>query len=43
VATDEQEATASDPELYDRMADLYPDWVSHQAWLIFGLSRQVPT
>jgi glyoxylase-like metal-dependent hydrolase (beta-lactamase superfamily II) len=38
-----QGATASDQELYDAMTDLYPDWVSHQAWLMFGLSRRVPT
>jgi hypothetical protein len=31
-----KEATSSDRELYDAMADLYPDWVSHQAWLMFG-------
>jgi glyoxylase-like metal-dependent hydrolase (beta-lactamase superfamily II) len=32
-----QEATRSDRELYDAMTDLYPDWASHQAWLMFGL------
>ena len=31
-----QAATSSDRELYDAMTDLYPDWVSHQAWLMFG-------
>jgi glyoxylase-like metal-dependent hydrolase (beta-lactamase superfamily II) len=33
-----QESTSSDRELYDAMTDLYPDWVSHQAWLMFGLA-----
>jgi len=33
-----QEATSDDRELYDAMTDLYPDWVSHQAWLMFGLA-----
>ncbi|WP_433145320.1 MBL fold metallo-hydrolase [Actinomadura nitritigenes] len=32
-----QETTSSDRELYDAMTDLYPGWVSHQAWLMFGL------
>jgi hypothetical protein len=32
-----QEATRNDHELYDAMTDLYPDWASHQAWLMFGL------
>lgn len=31
-----QEATMSDSELYDTMTELYPDWVCHQAWLMFG-------
>jgi len=31
-----QEETSSDQELYDAMTELYPDWVSHQAWLMFG-------
>ena len=31
-----KEATSSDHELYDAMTELYPDWVSHQAWLMFG-------
>ena len=38
-----QETTSSDQELYDAMADLYPDWVSHQAWLMFGLSPANPS
>ena len=29
--------TDSDRALYDAMGKLYPDWVSHQAWLMFGL------
>jgi glyoxylase-like metal-dependent hydrolase (beta-lactamase superfamily II) len=32
-----QEAARSDQELYDAMTELYPGWVSHQAWLMFGL------
>jgi glyoxylase-like metal-dependent hydrolase (beta-lactamase superfamily II) len=31
-----RESLSSDQELYDAMTDLYPDWVSHQAWLMFG-------
>jgi glyoxylase-like metal-dependent hydrolase (beta-lactamase superfamily II) len=31
-----KESTSSDHELYDAMTELYPDWVSHQAWLMFG-------
>ncbi|WP_433207420.1 MBL fold metallo-hydrolase [Nocardia sp. CA-107356] len=31
-----QESTGNDRELYDAMTDLYPDWVCHQAWLMFG-------
>jgi hypothetical protein len=38
-----QAASDSDQELYDAMTDLYPGWVSHQAWLMFGLARRVPT
>ena len=34
-----QESTSSDQELYDAMTELYPDWVSHQAWLMFTFSR----
>ncbi|HXO07523.1 MAG TPA: MBL fold metallo-hydrolase [Solirubrobacteraceae bacterium] len=33
-----QQSTSSDRVLYDAMAELYPDWVSHQAWLMFGLT-----
>jgi glyoxylase-like metal-dependent hydrolase (beta-lactamase superfamily II) len=33
-----QESTTSEGELYDAMTDLYPDWVSHQAWLMFGFA-----
>ena len=33
---DPEEATSSDHELYYAMTELYPDWVSHQAWLMFG-------
>jgi len=31
-----QKATSSDRELYDAMTELYPDWVCHQTWLMFG-------
>ena len=37
-----QESASSDQELYDAMTGLYPDWVSHQAWLMFGL-RPLPS
>ena len=33
-----QESTASDRERYDAMTELYPGWVSHQAWLMFGFA-----
>ena len=33
-----QESTSSDRELYDAMTELYPDWVSHQPWLMFGFA-----
>lgn len=29
-------AITDDRELYDAMTDLYPDWVCHQTWLMFG-------
>ena len=32
-----QGSTSSDRELFDAMTERYPDWVSHQAWLMFGL------
>ena len=32
-----QEETSSNRELYDAITELYLDWVSHQAWLMFGL------
>jgi len=35
-----RESTSSDRELYDAMTDLYPNWASHQAWLMFGLIRR---
>ena len=34
-----RESTSSDRELYDAMTELYPNWASHQAWLMFGLKR----
>jgi glyoxylase-like metal-dependent hydrolase (beta-lactamase superfamily II) len=33
-----QQETSSDRELYDAMTQLYPDWVCHQAWLMFGFN-----
>jgi glyoxylase-like metal-dependent hydrolase (beta-lactamase superfamily II) len=32
-----QKSASSDRELFDAMTELYPDFVSHQAWLMFGL------
>jgi hypothetical protein len=32
-----KESTSSEHELCDAMTKLYPDWASHQAWLMFGL------
>lgn len=32
-----KESTSSEQELYDAMTQLYPDWASHQGWLMFGL------
>lgn len=31
-----RESISGEQQLYDAMTDLYPDWVSHQAWLMFG-------
>jgi len=31
------ETATSDRELFDEMTGLYPDWVSNQSWLMFGL------
>jgi len=31
-------STSSDLELYNAMTELYPDWVCHQAWLMFGFA-----
>jgi glyoxylase-like metal-dependent hydrolase (beta-lactamase superfamily II) len=31
-----KETTSSERELYDAMTELYPDWVCHQTWLMFG-------
>lgn len=33
-----QKLASNDRELYDAMTELYPDWVCHQAWLMFGFS-----
>jgi glyoxylase-like metal-dependent hydrolase (beta-lactamase superfamily II) len=32
-----KESTPSEHELFDAMTQLFPDWVSHQTWLMFGL------
>jgi glyoxylase-like metal-dependent hydrolase (beta-lactamase superfamily II) len=32
-----KESTFTEHELYDAMTELYPDWASHQTWLMFGL------
>lgn len=32
-----KESGGEDRELYDAMTALFPDWASHQAWLMFGL------
>lgn len=31
-----QAETSGDQELFDAMGELYPTWVCHQAWLMFG-------
>jgi glyoxylase-like metal-dependent hydrolase (beta-lactamase superfamily II) len=33
-----KESTTSDEDLFNEMTKLYPDWVSHQSWLMFGLA-----
>jgi hypothetical protein len=33
-----KETKSSDRDLYDAMTQLYPDWVSQQAWLMFGFT-----
>ncbi|MFI5775526.1 MBL fold metallo-hydrolase [Nocardia sp. NPDC051570] len=33
-----RETSLSEEELFDEMGRLYPDWVSHQSWLMFGFS-----
>lgn len=32
-----KETAASEQQLFDEMDKLYPDWESHQSWLMFGL------
>ena len=29
----------SNQELFDKMTELYSDWVADQSWLMFGFSR----
>jgi glyoxylase-like metal-dependent hydrolase (beta-lactamase superfamily II) len=31
-----QKSATSDKELFDRMTELYPEWVANQSWLMFG-------
>ncbi|MEV5646802.1 MBL fold metallo-hydrolase [Nocardia sp. NPDC052254] len=33
-----QRSGLSDQELFDEMGERFPDWVSHQSWLMFGFS-----
>ena len=33
-----KESATSDEELFNEMTRLYPDWVSHQSWLMFGFA-----
>ncbi len=33
-----KDSAGSDRELFDKMTELYPGWVSPQAWLMFGLN-----
>jgi glyoxylase-like metal-dependent hydrolase (beta-lactamase superfamily II) len=35
-----QESTSTDQDLYDAMTERYPDWSSHQAWLMFGFDLE---
>jgi glyoxylase-like metal-dependent hydrolase (beta-lactamase superfamily II) len=34
-----QKTARSDQELFDRMTELYPDWVANQSWLLFGFPQ----
>jgi glyoxylase-like metal-dependent hydrolase (beta-lactamase superfamily II) len=34
-----QKTATSDLELFDRMTELYPHWVSNQSWLMFGFPQ----
>jgi glyoxylase-like metal-dependent hydrolase (beta-lactamase superfamily II) len=34
-----QKIATSDRELFDRMTELYPDWVANQSWLMFGFPQ----
>jgi glyoxylase-like metal-dependent hydrolase (beta-lactamase superfamily II) len=38
-----QETIADDRELYDAMTERYPDWASHQSWLMFGFQPRAAT
>jgi glyoxylase-like metal-dependent hydrolase (beta-lactamase superfamily II) len=34
-----QKTATSDQQLFDQMTELYPHWVSHQSWLMFGFPQ----
>ena len=34
-----QKAATSDQELFDKMTELYPNWVANQSWLMFGFPQ----
>src|ERR1700722_15282987 len=34
-----QEAATSGQELFDKMTELYPNWVANQSWLMFGFPQ----
>ena len=34
-----QKAATSEQDLFDRMTELYPDWVANQSWLMFGFPQ----
>jgi glyoxylase-like metal-dependent hydrolase (beta-lactamase superfamily II) len=34
-----KKTATSDQHLFDQMTELYPHWVAHQSWLMFGFPR----
>jgi hypothetical protein len=34
-----KKTATSDPELFDKMTELYPHWVANQSWLMFGFPQ----